>query len=256
MLVIGTSLGGLNADQVAVNAAERSLAGGGLGTVCINLQQTEQDGKMSLRLFGKSDGILNLLLQELDILPRAPVAAGSKQLQRELATTWPKGSRVLVPYGADGRRLPAGAPRMVLDLRDGQRVQICPGHNIQGAQQPVYMHIGQEEPRPTKYGGVVRQPGPGHGAVVHRDEASGSFILQIEGVDMRLGVWWLEAAVRGGVDALPLVNLRPTFEAGVEAERRQAAAEATRREQFHEAAAQRQREQQACAKTANGGGGG
>jgi hypothetical protein len=37
---------------------------------------------------------------------------------------------VLVPYGADGRRLPAGAPRMVLDLRDGQRVQICPGHNI------------------------------------------------------------------------------------------------------------------------------
>ena len=32
--------------------------------------------------------------------------------------------------------------------------------------------------------------------------------LQIEGVDMRLGVWWLEAAVRGGVDALPLVNLR------------------------------------------------
>ena len=42
---------------------------------------------------GKSDGILNLLLQELEILPRAPVAAGSEQLQRELATTWPKGSR-------------------------------------------------------------------------------------------------------------------------------------------------------------------
>ena len=36
-LVIGTSLGGLNVDQVAVNAAEHSRAAGGLGTVCINL---------------------------------------------------------------------------------------------------------------------------------------------------------------------------------------------------------------------------
>merc|ERR1711904_565913 len=59
VLVLGTSLGGLNADQVATNAAERSLVsrGGALGTVCINLQQTEVDGYMTLRLFGKSDDI-------------------------------------------------------------------------------------------------------------------------------------------------------------------------------------------------------
>merc|ERR1719236_103877 len=51
VLVLGTSLGGLNADQVATNAAERSVVGrgGALGTVCINLQQTEQDGIMTLR---------------------------------------------------------------------------------------------------------------------------------------------------------------------------------------------------------------
>jgi hypothetical protein len=36
-------------------------------------------------------------------------------------------------------------------------------------------------------------------------------MLQIEGVDMRLGVWWLEAAILGGVGALPLVNLRYTI---------------------------------------------
>merc|ERR1719207_196451 len=57
VLVLGTSLGGLNADQVATKAAERSIVSrsGALGTVCINLQQTEQDGIMTLRLFGKSD---------------------------------------------------------------------------------------------------------------------------------------------------------------------------------------------------------
>ena len=53
-----TSLGGLNADQVATTAAARSLQGDALGTVCIKLQQTPQDGKMTLRIFGKSDDVL------------------------------------------------------------------------------------------------------------------------------------------------------------------------------------------------------
>ena len=51
VLVLGTSLGGLNADQVAIRTAERSRndqnyhGGGALGTVMINLQQTQHDGK-------------------------------------------------------------------------------------------------------------------------------------------------------------------------------------------------------------------
>ena len=55
MLVIGTSLGGLYADQVATECAERSRRGAALGAVIINLQQTPQDGKMTLNCFGKSD---------------------------------------------------------------------------------------------------------------------------------------------------------------------------------------------------------
>ena len=51
-LVLGTSLGGLNADQVAHRAAKRSLNGQSLGMVLLNLQQTEHDGMASLRLFG------------------------------------------------------------------------------------------------------------------------------------------------------------------------------------------------------------
>merc|ERR1712216_1096849 len=61
VLVLGTSLGGLNADQVATNAAERSCEHeGALGTVIFNLQQTEQDGIMTLRLSGKSDNLLRV----------------------------------------------------------------------------------------------------------------------------------------------------------------------------------------------------
>merc|ERR1711977_738063 len=59
VIVVGTSLGGLNADQLAIKTARRSTASNGaLGTVMINLQQTEQDGKASLRMFGTTDTVL------------------------------------------------------------------------------------------------------------------------------------------------------------------------------------------------------
>ncbi|CAK9020253.1 NAD-dependent protein deacetylase Sirt7 (Regulatory protein SIR2 homolog 7) (SIR2-like protein 7) [Durusdinium trenchii] len=265
-LVLGTSLGGLNADQVATKTADRSLqpsappegvlapgawvmlrrggrsfkgcvtkveekdfqarfrpaadddseeeddrlgevvtisksekfdllpsVGGGLGTVIMNLQQTAQDGKMTLRLFGKSDEILRLLLPELGFglsIVKPPV--------------WPKVSRALVPYDAEGRRLPPRAKRMWLDLSRGQEVRLTPGHNIQGAKQPQYMHIGAAKPITVK--GETRKPGVGLGRVVNRCDKTCSFVLQIEGVQMRLGIWWLESAMRGGVPVLPLVN--------------------------------------------------
>uniref|UniRef100_A0A6U8EGT2 Deacetylase sirtuin-type domain-containing protein n=1 Tax=Eutreptiella gymnastica TaxID=73025 RepID=A0A6U8EGT2_9EUGL len=264
VLVLGTSLGGLNADQVATNAAERSLVGtpggpagavrpgvqvravppghrtartgvvtevwgadtwvqfrdfdspillppgthmetletpeacGALGTVIINLQQTEQDGKATLRLFGKSDVVLQTLLKEMGYgsgLPPVP--------------RWPRHTRALVPYDANGCRLPGGK-RMWLDLSEGQRIRITPGHNIQGAKQPMYMHIGAK--KPVKRKGQTVAPGPGLGRVVRRDEASCSYVLQIEGATMRLGLWWLEAASQGTVGVLPIVNATPAFE--------------------------------------------
>lgn len=270
-LVLGTSLGGLNADQVATKTADRRLlppapgagvlapgawislrrpgglkglvtavgektiqvrfresdedsgeeddrlaepvtlprderfevipsVGGGLGTVILNLQQTAQDGKMTLRLFGKSDDILRMLLPELGFglsIVRPPV--------------WPRQERALVPYDKDGRRLRSGSgKRMWLDLQKGQAVRITPGHNIQGAKQPAYMHIGAKKPIVVK--GETRQPGVGVGTVLNRCNTTCSFILQIEGVQMRLGIWWLESAMRGGVTHLPIVNRDPVFE--------------------------------------------
>ena len=227
VIVIGTSLGGLNADRVATETAERSLmdkpwdaagGGGALGTVIINLQMTPVDGQATLRMFGKSDDVLRRLLSELGLGPVSVRLPGwGKDVDRSFA---------MVPYDKDGRRLrrrPAAegggwdGPLMRLDLRDRQRVRITPGHNIQGARQPMYMHIGAKTAKTAKKaaaggrGAGETRSCPGHGHVVRKEEFH--WQLQIEGVGMRLGVWWLEAAARGAVDVLPIANLDPTFEA-------------------------------------------
>jgi len=206
-IVLGTSLGGLNADQVATDPAERSCHGEALGTVCLNLQQTPQDGKMTLRLFGKTDEILLQLLHELGM------AQAARDLKRNPRPTWPAESRVLVPYDAEGRRLPAASvePLMWLDLRDGQQIRLTDGHNIQGAQQPSYMHIGATKDLKTRDGRVIKACPDGLGAVLRRDEAPCRFHLNIEGASMSLGLWWLDAALRGAVEQLPVVNTRPAY---------------------------------------------
>ena len=55
VLVIGTSLSGLNCDSVALEAANKSLLGDALGCVIINLQQTEKDGASTLRIFSDTE---------------------------------------------------------------------------------------------------------------------------------------------------------------------------------------------------------
>lgn len=121
VLVMGTSLGGLNADQMATKPAERSLSGGTLGTVIMNLQQTEQDGKSTLRFFGETDMIMKHLLRTLGLRP--PKLSQPR---------WPKQNRVAVPYDANGRLLESKdgtpePPKMWLDLSVGQRIKITPG---------------------------------------------------------------------------------------------------------------------------------
>jgi NAD-dependent SIR2 family protein deacetylase len=69
VLVLGTSLGGLFADQVATRCARRACVGASLGSCIINLQQTMEDGKMAVNVFGKSDDVLRMLLEELGLPP-------------------------------------------------------------------------------------------------------------------------------------------------------------------------------------------
>jgi len=129
--VLGTSLSGLNSDRVAKDPAKRSLQGRSLGTVIIDLQQTQQDGISSLN----------------------------------------------------------------------------PGHNCQGSKQGSLMHIGGSEA--IRYRGTVQRPGPGYGRVVTYNQTHQGWQLQVEGVPMLLGGWWLEAAVRGALEFVPVINYNP-----------------------------------------------
>jgi len=195
-LVLGTSLGGLNADQVAHTPAKKSLTGrayaagtrgGALGTVIINIQQTPHDGAATLRLFGQSDKLLVGLLKHMGMPQPAPTGF-----------PMPRALRVLVPFDAEGKRT-TGGRRMWWDLRPKAKIQLADGHNCIGSGQPAYKHIGN---RST----------PGKGQVVEVDRLTSSFRLEVERTCMRLGLWWLEAAQRGGPLQLPVVNQDPEFE--------------------------------------------
>merc|ERR1712224_2989 len=116
VLVLGTSLSGLNADQVAINAAIRSLSNEALGMVIINLQQTPHDGKASLRIFGSSDDVFrNLFSKEMTnfTIPREPTKLFASSSS---TTTTSADERVfVVPYDARGK-LAKTKTKMYLDL--------------------------------------------------------------------------------------------------------------------------------------------
>ena len=94
-------------------------------------------------------------------------------------------------------------------------MKLSKSHNCQGAQQPIYIHIGAKAGQKFQ-GKPLSNTGPGSGAVVRRDEALSCYTLNIEGATMKLGIWWLESAARGGPAMLPLVNVKPAFEGSPE----------------------------------------
>ena len=196
VVVVGTSLSGLNSDGVASRPARRSLGGKCLGTVIINLQQTRLDGEATLRIFERADTVMESLLAALGV-----PAINCPVIQNP-------GYRVLVPYDRNGKKTEERL--MVLDLSKGQRIKLSPSHNCQEARQPLYEHIGAK--KPTTYRGRVRQPGPGEGTVVRFSNKNGGWDLTVEGVSMLLGYWWLQAAQRGNLETIPLLNVSPEFQ--------------------------------------------
>jgi hypothetical protein len=64
-VAIGTSLCGMNADQVPGAVADRFLQSSGEGLVIIGLQRTAYDNVASLRIWGLCDEVMRLLAREL-----------------------------------------------------------------------------------------------------------------------------------------------------------------------------------------------
>lgn len=181
-LVIGTTLGGLNADQVATKTAIRSLKkdDASLGMVMINLQQTPHDGKASLRIFGTSDDVFSAVLSRFDVTIPELVPTELNFSERKF----------LVPYDQNGKR--SSSVKMWLDLNPGTAVKIV-GHNIMGAKQPSQRHIGKDAT----------------GEVKRWNQSTMAVELKVKRATMLLGFWWLEAAMQGKTPTIPVVNTNP-----------------------------------------------
>merc|ERR1711892_411387 len=194
VLVLGTSLSGLNSDQVAINSAKRSCEGKSLGTVIVNLQQTAKDGVATLRMFAEADHVFTALLENLGI----PLTETIKEIPENC---------VFIPYNANGTR--SGKLRMYLDLTEGQQIRLNPHHNCQGSKQPKLRHIFGKGAQDFQE--VMREPGPGKGYVGKYLSGLSAWELKIEGVPMLLGRWWLQVAERGKLDSIPVVNIDPVM---------------------------------------------
>ena len=191
VLVLGTSLSGLCSDIVAEKTAERSLHSQSLGIVIINLQQTILDGNATLRIFSETDIFLKLLAEKLEIKYETPDVP-------EKVTT-----HALIPYDTEGNL--STKVLTCLDLCPGSRIRLNSNHNCQGAMQPAKLHIGA--PSPVKHKGKLRQPGEGVGKVVGFCLRQRGWKLNVDGVPMLLGCWWMEDAIRGGPKTIPIVNI-------------------------------------------------
>merc|ERR1712232_1361221 len=64
-IALGTSLCGMNADQVPAAVASRFSQSSGEGLVIIGLQQTVYDEAASLRIWGLCDDVMKLVAKEL-----------------------------------------------------------------------------------------------------------------------------------------------------------------------------------------------
>mmetsp|Transcript_12707 Transcript_12707/g.14534 ORF Transcript_12707/g.14534 Transcript_12707/m.14534 type:complete len:160 (-) Transcript_12707:47-526(-) len=148
----------------------------------INLQQTPQDGKASLRIFGESDIVLKQVLSKLNI---------STTITTEQPKSYPTShKKVLIPYDKNGHKTTTSM--MWLDLTKSIKIV---NHNIKGAKQPSQRHIT------TAIGEVIQWNDDCMAIELHIQKSS----------KMLLGYWWLEAAMEGRVSSIPIVNVEPKY---------------------------------------------
>lgn len=201
VIALGTSLSGLNADRMVVDCAERE---GSLGSVMINLQQTQLDGMMSLKIYGKTDDVLSSLVERLHEKGKLKQTSQDFLKSCEKLQNWSELLKMnrykfKIPYDKNGNKLlkkdgemPGDKSRWTTwDLSENARVKLHRKNNCKGSEQPSYV----------KLPGVI-------GAVVGFDDQAKSVVVGFgRSKSVYVGGWWIEAAMNGTVDTLPIVNV-------------------------------------------------
>jgi len=184
VIVLGTSLAGMNADQIATKAMSRFERNIGQGACIVNIQNTKHDAGASVRIYNDIDEVLVLLAAELglkDFNKPLPMDSPSKFETRP--------NVFLVPYDEKGQLTRSGR-MMELNLSRESVVVINLGRD-KGAQGTVTGRM--EEHYTMSFIGVGRGK---HKQKHHR---------------LVLGSWWLPLFVQGKVPEISIMNVRPTF---------------------------------------------
>lgn len=185
-LALGTSMVGMNADRIAVTPAERfrKKINGSLGTVIVALQQTQYDSIASVRVFATLVVFSKLLAEELKtVIPDSPTY-----------NPWSHDEPILrdLPYTSEGKLLTqtaSGEKGITLDLRPGSKLRVV---NQPSWDQEAVGNVC-----------VVVEPAPelkAQGNICVRFGSDSLPKLRV------LGRWMLEAACRGELQLLPLVQ--------------------------------------------------
>ena len=191
VLVMGSSLSGGPSLCAASRPAQRSLEGCCLGSIVVNLQATPLDGQATVRVFADTDTLMQRLVTTMNLTLEPPKVTSKIK------------SKAKVPYDSSGE--PTSSEMTELCLHPGSGVRLSPQHNCQSAGQPSRAHIGGGEL--VREGGRVTRRAIGEGRVVRYCATQRAWELEVEGVKMLLGYWWLEAAVRGALPFLPIINI-------------------------------------------------
>eukprot|EP01117_Protostelium_nocturnum_P003643 TRINITY_DN14928_c0_g1_i1.p1 TRINITY_DN14928_c0_g1~~TRINITY_DN14928_c0_g1_i1.p1 ORF type:complete len:386 (+),score=121.35 TRINITY_DN14928_c0_g1_i1:90-1247(+) len=178
-LCLGTSLSGMNADRVARTPATKALKGEALGTIIINLQQTELDSDCTIRVWAKLDDAFKLLLEKLEL---------EVSLDRHIDHI-PEEDLFKIPYNAEGHYDPNCS--MLLDLREDAQVKIvAKGAMNDGAIGHVY---GKK-----KDGSYQLQ-------LTEREKKRGGIFT----VSRLYGSWFVLSALEGKLSQIPIINVDP-----------------------------------------------
>eukprot|EP00933_Yihiella_yeosuensis_P016399 TRINITY_DN1402_c0_g1_i1.p1 TRINITY_DN1402_c0_g1~~TRINITY_DN1402_c0_g1_i1.p1 ORF type:complete len:451 (-),score=90.26 TRINITY_DN1402_c0_g1_i1:163-1515(-) len=187
-IAVGTSLCGMNADRVVSSVAERASRreAGSLGSVIIGLQQTVLDKDSTLRIFGRCDDVFAILAEELE-LDVAPAPSKGEYFVPEVLRGRDDADYIFkgISYDPIGER--SCSTITDWDLRDDTQLVIPSGMHA-GAVGVIdgYDREGNLRCRFTLKPKVGKLRAP---------------------VPMLLGRWWIQAAVEGTVQTLPVVNL-------------------------------------------------
>lgn len=188
VLTLGSSLSGMNSDRLVKTCAERAARPpqGTLayGSVIVSLQTTPHDATSSVRIFATIDRTMQLLAEKLHLdipsvehaIPPLPTSHRPLGVAEDVFE---------VPYDSSGKKLEEGSPRRPWDLRDRSIHSITSGP-YSGARAIILGKTAQ-----------------GHYRVGIRIRPD----FQGEYEELRLlGSWWVNSAVAGDVDILPIMN--------------------------------------------------